>query len=291
MNYLLLRTPLGRKYTVRIAEHLRRLGHRALVYKCGSIDLFFREHKNFNPDNLIIHVRAADPNSFWMQRLVELQDQGYRVINKPEVLKLTSDKYACNKFLIDSGDNTIPKTFLREKGKRISDRNIESIKTEEVVIKPRYSQGGGVHVRKINKEQLSDTNFLDELTKNYSCSSIIQELVPYTGIYRVFVIDKIAIPVLTYDRPYNNWKVSVCLNQRQIPILSDYFNDEHQVIINYAERIQNLISGEINFIDVFTTENGPVLSEINTACSLLTHERITNYPISYNIASYLHSLH
>jgi glutathione synthase/RimK-type ligase-like ATP-grasp enzyme len=57
-----------------------------------------------------------------------------------------------------------------------------------------------------------------------------------------------------------------------------------------------VIGGEINFIDVFETADGYVLSEINTACSLLIHERkakeagSTHWNIAGYIAEYLNRL-
>lgn len=273
MNYLILRTPLGRRYGVRIADELRLLGNRAYLYKVNSIDLAFERHPEWNPNNLIIHVRGAYPfNCNWMNRLYELEGEGYRVVNKPSVLSLTSDKYRCVEYLETRFH--LPRTYLK------NSPDID-IRTKYTILKPRVSSGGGKFVQRIETKDL-DINSIERGT-------IIQEYIQYAHIYRVFVIGGRALPILTVDSPTaNDWKVSVCLNQRQKSI-TDTFGYAH--IIHYAERVQREIGGEINFIDVFTCEDGEmILSEINTACSLLTHERITGYNIAREIARYLNSL-
>lgn len=290
MNYLILRTPLGLKYARRIADELRKFGNKVYIYKAKSIELAFKNHPEWNKDNLIIHCRAADPNSFWMEKLEKLLFEGYRIVNHPTVLKLTSDKYRCMKTLEDVFPN-LPRTFLLKQKGKISDEILDNIRTDFVIIKPRYSQGGGKFVEKIHKDFLDDET-ISRIKMQYSCSSIIQEFVSYEEIYRVFVINSKALPVLTMDTPSDdNWKVSVCLNPWQVPInFREIHADKFEAIRNYAEEIQYMIGGEINFIDVFSTENGPVLSEINTACSLLTHERILNFNIAQQIAEYLNNL-
>jgi glutathione synthase/RimK-type ligase-like ATP-grasp enzyme len=60
-------------------------------------------------------------------------------------------------------------------------------------------------------------------------------------------------------------------------------------LLRVAERTQRVIRGEINFIDVFETREGYVLSEINTACNLLLHEEKARQAGSqyWNIARYI----
>jgi glutathione synthase/RimK-type ligase-like ATP-grasp enzyme len=286
MNYLFLRTPLGRKYTIKIADEIRTLKNRGYVYRCGSLDLALSRHPEWDSKNLIIHSRAAHPDAPWMNKLKELEQKGFRVINKTSVLELTSDKFESVEFLQDKFE--LPRTFLLAKGNILSTDNVNKIRTEEVVVKPRYSQGGGEFVSKISKEKLRDREFLTNITGKFSCSAVVQEVIPYLGIARIFCIGGKSLPVYTWDAPNpTRWKVSVCLNQKQVTSFPSYVNKD--IIIMYAEEIQKAIGGEINFIDVFWTENGPVLSEINTACSLLTHERITGFNISKSIAEYLNS--
>lgn len=283
MNYLLLRTEKGLKYARKITEQLRLFGNKAYIYKASNIHLAFQNHPEWNKDNLIIHSRAAHPRCNWMNELKRKEDQGYRVINNTEVLKLTSDKFDSVKRL--QGNFVLPRTFKVYKGKQITLDEYNSIKTTHVVVKPRYSQGGGIFVTKLRKEDLL-TNRFNDAAALFNCTAIVQECIDYRGIARIFCIGGKSLPVLTWDTPGNDWKVSVCLNQKQVTKLPDYVDKER--ITRYAERVQKFIGGEVNFIDVFwTTDNLPVLSEINTACSLLTHERKTNYNIARSIASYL----
>ena len=64
-------------------------------------------------------------------------------------------------------------------------------------------------------------------------------------------------------------------------------------LLRLAERTQQVIGGEINFIDVFETREAYILSEINTACNLSLHEEkarragSTHWNIARYIAEYL----
>jgi glutathione synthase/RimK-type ligase-like ATP-grasp enzyme len=67
-----------------------------------------------------------------------------------------------------------------------------------------------------------------------------------------------------------------------------FVSNPDQELLRVAERTQEVIGGEINFIDIFRTRSGRwILSEINTACNLSIHEgmaRQAGHP-SWNIAN------
>lgn len=289
MNYLLLMTGGGRKYAKRISIKIKeqQRNSRVYLYRCWSLDLAFSNHPEWNNRNLIIHSRAANPNTSWMRRLFELQEQGYKIVNKPEVLTLTSDKWESTRLLQELGN--IPRTILIRKNQFISDTGIR-IDTlaqlrRDIVVKPRYSQGQGEHIYKF--DQNLHLGSLIRTIENYPTNHILlQEVIPYTAIYRVFVINGRAMSIVTKDIPCSSrWKVSVCLNRNQTVV-----RNPNPELLRFAERIQQEIGGEINFIDVFETDNGYVLSEINTACNLRIHERLSGYSIARRIANYLISL-
>lgn len=280
MNYLLLMTGGGRKYAKRISIKIKeqQRNSRVYLYRCWSLDLAFSNHPEWNNRNLIIHSRAANPNMSWMRRLFELEEQGYRIVNKPEVLTLTSDKWESIRSLQTIGN--IPYTVCRRKNTfQLTD--LSPIQTDSFIIKPRYSQGQGESVHKF---RLNQGHQLSEFLRTYPSNQfLIQEYIPYLSIYRVFVINGRAMSIVTKDVPnYNRWKVSVCLNPRQTVI-----RNPDPALLRFAERIQQEIGGEINFIDVFETNAGYVLSEINTACNLKIHERLSGYSIARRIANYL----
>ncbi len=118
---------------------------------------------------------------------------------------------------------------------------------------------------------------------------IIQEYVPYTALYRIIVIGGEAIPISWVDRPTERrWKVSVCLNRGM-----EFVPNPAPGLLRIAEQTQREIGGKINFIDIFDTPTGFVLSEINTACNLTIHEEKAraagsrHWNIAKKIAQYL----
>ena len=83
-----------------------------------------------------------------------------------------------------------------------------------------------------------------------------------------------------------------------------FVNNPKPELLQLAVDTQKIINKEVNnryngihFIDIFeTTDNKFVISEINTACSLIIHENLAkkaNHPeweISKKIATYLNSI-
>ena len=241
-------------------------------------------------EDTVIHARAAHPNAPFMDILELAEKEGWRVINHPSVLGLTSDKGTCalslqNRF-------RIPETWVIDKASMIP-WNIQNelLNYKEVVIKPTISNGQGKYVFKISVIDLLITGVWQESFPPGD-QIVIQTVVPYTAIYRVICIGGLALPYAFIDRPEfhpEEWKVSVCLNKNQ-----KFVPHPQPELLNLAERVQNYIGGEINFIDIFETEPGElVLSEINTACSLSIHERLAreagriDWNIHYRIAKYL----
>lgn len=279
MNILILTTGHGRnKFAKQMCREAYQLGHKGYTYFCTSIDKAFKNHPEWNPQNLIIHARAANPVANWMTQLSLLEHQGYKVVNRTPVLKLTSDKWESVRNL--SNDGCIPPTFLYDcKDKTYVDifgtflgvdELQDMIHTPQVILKPRISQGQGKYVTKIDKRDLT--------TFDYSTIPgrfvLVQQVIPYTAIIRVFCFDGCAANKVTVDRPTpDDWKVSVCLNRGQVAANLEDFKQE----VAFAEWIQNRIDGNINFIDVFRTADGPVLSEVNTACNLTIHSGLTDY--------------
>ena len=168
MNYLILATGQGFKYGRRITKEIRLLGEKAYLYRCFSLDLAFRNHPEWNPNNLIIHSRAANPNAEWMNRLVELEEQEYRVVNNTSCLRTTSDKWASVRELREIGN--IPKTKLIQKSnfsfEDIDDYFFTTWESYPLVIKPRISQGGGQFVFKLEENDLNGReNFLSAINQ------------------------------------------------------------------------------------------------------------------------------
>ena len=243
--------------------------------------------------NTIIHARAAYPNNSasWMAILDDLEDRGYRIINRVDTLKLTSDKLRSAQ-LFQQEFNTYPRTF-EVQNQHINNNWIHSklCNGQEYVVKPYTSLEQG---RQVQRFYFQDENYDEIKTLIREISSpikIIQEFVNYTRLYRVIVIGGHALPYSFMDvaRTGVDWKVSVCLNHNMT-----FVNNPEPNLLRLAEQAQRIVGGDINFVDVFkTNRNGEyIISEINTACNLNIHERkarqFTNqWNIHYRIARYL----
>ena len=207
----------------------------------------------------------------------KLEKLGYRVINNSESLRLTSDKYAS---CVHAKAQNIPcaETVIVKKqdAEKIIQKKIGLWK--DVIVKPQMSQGNGTFCFKFNSGNFS----LDEIKKVPTDNLIVQKYINYQRLNRVLVINKKALKkAVFWDEP-DDWKCSVCLNSK-----IKLYSYPDKKLLRLAEDISRKFNSEISFIDIFTTDSGYVLSEINSACSLIIHERLSGYNISKDIASYL----
>lgn len=318
MMFMIIRTGSGKKYARRIGRELLDIDHRN-KYLIPSVNYFpesFRRRPFLQPHNTIIHSRAAYPDGpQWMRNLVAKEDMGYRVINNTDVLRLTSNKLKCAQKMYNAG-LPHPKTWEYNRSARLPINaivsSLEANGTNKVVIKPYTSMSQGEHVQVrtlqfvhrctcptcghshevlgVNNPGDPVSHLREAISEIPTSKVVIQEYVPYLAIYRVIVIGGRALPISWVDRPTTTrWKVSVCLNRSM-----QFVSNPDTELLRVAERTQEVVGGEINFIDVFETRDGYVLSEINTACNLLIHEEkarragSTYWNIARYIAEYLH---
>lgn len=310
MMHVIIRTGSGRKFARRIGEELKRINRRNnwIMPSVGYFPTSFAERPHLNPRNTLIHSRAAYPECGWMNNLVRKENEGFRVINTTEVLKLTSDKLKCATVMYDAG-LPHPKTWAyypRTSNIEILARELAENNITKFIVKPYTSmeQGAHVDVRQVqhictcptcgNTHRWEQTpnnpgdvveHLREAIAGQPTGKVVIQEYVNYTAIYRVIVIGGRALPISWEDRPSEyRWKVSVCLNRGMM-----FVPRPDTELLRLAERTQRVIGGEINFIDVFKTREGYVLSEINTACNLLIHEEKARGAGSqyWNIARYI----
>lgn len=256
--------------------------------------------KNVKNKNIIIHPRTATPlNTVWINYLKTLESNGVKVINPPKLLQLTSNKLECSLVLYNNGISH-PETWkgLKNNKSVITIKNLLKNQSK-LIIKPSNSISQGAYVQIIYNYDNEDT-ILQKINSIPTDIYVIQEYVDYIALYRVIVIGGKSLPFTYMDVPTEkNWKVSVCLNNnmkfiyKADKILLKLAEDTQSVLNNY---VKNPFKG-IHFIDIFKTKNNKfVISEINTACSLLIHERLAkdaNHPmwnISKYIADYLKSI-
>jgi glutathione synthase/RimK-type ligase-like ATP-grasp enzyme len=241
-----------------------------------------------------------------MRNLVAKELEGFKVINNTNVLRLTSNKYKCAIKMYEAG-LPHPKSWACTHSDAQIGAIMSTIRREglsKVVVKPYTSmeQGANVKIVNIGSQQVActcphcgdshtrtaipDSADLAGVIRSMPTSkAVIQEYVDYVAIYRVVVIGGTALPISWRDVPTaNRWRVSVCLNRSM-----EFVPHPDRELLRLAERTQRVIGGEVNFIDVFETEDRYVLSEINTACNLLIHEEKARQRGSahWNIARYI----
>lgn len=274
---VIIRTIKGQKYANFIAKEINLAG-----FRCGITDIknskeYLKENK-CSPERTIIHSRTAHPD-YTYKVFRSLEKQGYRVINSAEAIRLTSDKYNSCVCAIKE-DIPCAETLKVKKEKAISLVEGKIKEWGRVIVKPRISQGQGEFCFKFEESNINEIENIDKIP---SKELIVQKFINYSRLSRVLVIGYNALSqAVFWDQPGKNWKCSVCLNTK---IKHDKDPDEN--LLKFAEDIARKFKAEVSFIDVFSTENGYVLGEINTACSLVIHERISGYNISKKIADYL----
>ncbi|NJK32178.1 MAG: hypothetical protein HC927_07095 [Deltaproteobacteria bacterium] len=264
-------------------SYARQIGARAsglredlelVLLKCDDLHRFALAEDVADPSSTLVHARCASPTAGWMASLRRFQGLGYRVINTPQTLALTSDKPRCAELMCESGLPHPASITIDTRNSRddILGRIGEFMRTHgSLVVKPRVSVAQGAHVRRFSgpgARRLDEVvSVVLEQPTRYVC---VQEYVEYRAIYRVIVIGGKALPYSWLDRPTSDsWKVSVCLNPDMtfVPRIDGE-------LAGVAVAAQRVVGGEINFIDVFETRAGWVISEINTACNLELHQRL-----------------
>jgi|WetSurMetagenome_2_1015567.scaffolds.fasta_scaffold00759_21 glutathione synthase/RimK-type ligase-like ATP-grasp enzyme len=312
MNVLILTTGSGQNFGRSISHRLRRNlvaeePSKVYRYRVTAIDTAFANHPEFTPQNTVIVCRAAHPTAQWMQRLVAREAEGYRVINTTESLRLSSDKLRFWEAVNGAGlaaydddeaevwTHQLPRILTQQRLTATAQR-FSASSPQGVVLKPRYSQGQGTFVHLIPWVSFVDLSYMQSVVETMpSCPLIIQQVIDYTAIYRVVVIDGLACTAaITIDRPEwhdGDWKVSVCLNQHQRHFQvghleqTDPLYQKAERLGLYATALQRLVKGEINYIDIYETRDGElVVSEINTACNLSIHSRLTGADFAEVIA-------
>ena len=287
---VMIRTPGGTKYAQRIGHDLNKLD---MSYLISSVEFFpavFHKHPELNPDNTIIHPRAAHPNfsAPWLASLKTYEDMGYRVFNQVATLMTTSNK------LYIPNEEFYPQTWGVDKTKDSEIFGVWKLlqPVSDYVIKPYMSKSQGAHVMRFTRDMyLENSELFAQIVKNTPHNPVVvQEFIDYGYLHRVIILNGKALPYVFTDQPDGErWKVSVCLNKETM-----YFNPKPPLtLLEFAEKAQNDVRGEINFIDIFEDRINMKywVGEINTACNLSIHERLSGEDISMEIAKTLKELY
>lgn len=271
---IIIRTKYGQKYADYIGKEINKAGYKYFVTDLKNLNNVLRKNK-CSPKNTLIHARTAHPGYVY-KALKNLKTKGYKVINSPRTIRLTSDKFNSCAY---ARKNKIPCAETISVKKKDAEKIIRSKikKWGEVVVKPTISQGQGIYCLRFDEKNLN------EITKIPTKNLVVQQFIDYSKLSRVIVIGgKSLKKAVFWDTPSHSWKCSVCLNPK-----IKHYKKPPKKLLKLAETIAQKFNSEIGFIDIFTTRKGYILNEINTACNLIIHEKISKYNIAREIAQYL----
>lgn len=277
-NILLIRTKKGLRYAEHIQRAVQTLGAQCVISDIDSLDATFKKY-SLTPANTLIHSRTAGVKT--NKKIACLERKGFHVINSSRALTLTNNKYLAQKHAEKNGI-PVAKTY------KVNKKNVTRIRKllmqyGSLVLKPIFSQGQGIYCYKVDVD-LSDQKLIETLANIPGTLIQVQECIHYKKLIRMIVIDyKALVDAATYDEPSDGWKCSVCLN----PAVKKYVVTD-SVLIRLAEDTARAFGARINYIDFFEDAGGNfILNEINTACSLFFHEKVTGVAINEQIARFL----
>ena len=273
---IIVRTRNGAGYGREICGQLDALGVQTQLLTAPRL-LQFLEDETPPADATFIHYRTTGKK--YNQIAHQCADIGYRVINSPRALDISGNKLLTVQHLKQHG---IPVANSVLMDKHSSHRRIREVWGDTgFVVKPVQGIGQGFYCFR----SFADDPDLFRKIKHVPGDEILfQEYIDYHTIYRIILIDHQPLEHAVFmDRPTSTrWKVSVCLNEE----IAHVPNPE-EALLDYAQSISRACGLEIGFIDIYGTQDGYLLSEINTACNLSLHERLSGVNISRQIASYL----
>ena len=278
MNIILIHTKDGIKYAKIIQAYILAQGINCYLARRKSIEQIIKENK-LEPKSTLIYSRIA--GHYTNIKLAKIEALGFKIINSPQTLELTSNKYKAN---IHAAKKNIPvaKTF------KVAKNDLKQIqellkKYKTLVFKPIHSQGQGVFCQKVGSG-LTTKELRENINSVPGQEIQIQEFIDYKKLIRVIVVNyKVLDNAYTYDIPDQGWKCSVCLN----PKIKKYIPDNDS-LKKLAEKTARAFWAQINFIDFFEDKKGNfILNEINTACNLIRHEQVTGVAIHKYIGDFL----
>lgn len=278
MKILLIRTKKGLRYAQHIQSAVRSLGMQCFISDVDSLDATLNIY-GLNPSNTLIHSRTAGVHI--NKKIASLEKKGFHVINSSRALILTNNKYLAQKHAEKNGI-PVAKTYKVRKNNVARMQKLLA-QHGSLVLKPIFSQGQGIYCAKV--EHGIGGQALAAIAAQVPGTFIqVQERIDYKKLIRMIVINyTVLTDAATYDEPSRDWKCSVCLN----PAIKKY-TVRDAALVRLGEETARAFGARINYIDFFEDARGQfILNEINTACSLFFHEKVTGVPIADVIARFL----
>jgi glutathione synthase/RimK-type ligase-like ATP-grasp enzyme len=154
-----------------------------------------------------------------------------------------------------------------------------------LVVKPVYSRDMGRFVYRVREASAEED--LKRVATIPGERVLVQSEIGFVRLVRTIVLGRrMLVKATTCDTVHPpEWKATVCMNPN-----AAHYVDPPPRLVELAERTNVVFGGEVAYIDFFEQASGEfVLSEINQACGLQHHERITGVPIHRHIARHVSS--
>jgi glutathione synthase/RimK-type ligase-like ATP-grasp enzyme len=261
-----------------IAKALRALGEECRLISWTDFDLAGIDA--FSPERDVLFLRTGAVKAVRIARAFERR--GFKVLNDSRYNALSAHKLIANHYArangvpvpelsaeVDKAHTDILRGYLRQYG--------------VLVVKPIYSRDMGRFVYRIRHESAEEDLKLVETIPGQQV--LVQNEIQFVRLVRTIVLGRrMLVEATTYDTQHPpEWKATVCMNPQ-----AKHYLEVPRRLVEVAERTNIVFGGEVAYIDFFEQASGEfVLSEINQACALHHHERITGVPIHKHIARYL----
>jgi glutathione synthase/RimK-type ligase-like ATP-grasp enzyme len=265
-------------YHNRIAGALRALGEECRLiswmdFELAGIDAFSAQRD-------VLFTRTCSLRGLTITRAFERR--GFKVLNDSCYNALSGNKLVQNQVArangiavpelsveVDKAHPEIVRDYLRRYG--------------TLVAKPIHSRDMGRFVFRLREENAQDDlRLVDQVPGE---RVLVQSEVKFVRLVRTIVLGRrMLVEATTYDTQHPpEWKATVCMNPN-----AKHYREVPARLVELAQRTIVVFGGEVAYIDFFELASGEfVLSEINQACALQHHERITAVPIHRHIARYV----
>lgn len=211
---------------------------------------------------------------FRMDLLHRLRRLGLFIINPPQAIERSVDKYYALALLEEAG-LPVPRTIVTESAS-------EALKAfhelgGDVVIKPIFGSRG------IGSTRVSDPDVAERIFRalEYHRQVIyVQEYIPH-GNYdlRLFVLGSRVIAAMR--RVANTWKTNVSLGATPVPYKPT------KEIEDLAVRASETIGCEVSGVDILESDRGPFIIELNSQPGWMGLQSVTEISIADKIVEYV----
>jgi len=303
--HIIIRTSAGGSSSKRLRDEIKKIDPQAVVFRptWKHFHKTIAKRPHLNKGNVLIHMRAAHPRSEWMNDLIDMQNDGWSIINDPQVCKITSHAGMLKFFDVPYSIKSWVCNSRIAVGALYSHSHHEGyghMSKFRTIMKPYYSKDQGAHVAVVF-DQATEHQSVQAALNTYddmpTSRVVVQPFIDFSSMYRVFVIGGNPMRFGTRDTvglKSAEWKLSCCLNPDQKATVIP------SALKNIAALAAGKLGSEICFVDIGIDYNGTKhIIEINTACNLNIHcEKIkatgaseANWNIYMQIARHLVKSH